>query len=258
MSGSDRDDLPSAERPPIELRTAERLPSVHFVWYRILEGKEGLDSPQAEGICKMDNISETGVGLYALEPLPAGKSVFVEIAATRFNVSAIGKVIYCGEMENGYHRVGIEFRAVSPAHRMLLKTWLLQNCDFRLRRSRPPSQLPPFADAERRRAKRLTLNEFIWYHVVDEDGGAASANGVCILVDISETGIGFCTAEPLPIGATVFVEINTKEIEVSAVGRVVHTTFIATRHYRSGLRFESIPPNDRLMLGKALNRDATI
>jgi len=127
-----------------------------------------------------------------------------------------------------------------------------------LRRSRPPSR-PPDYPGERRRAKRFSSNEFIWYHVVDdqEDPSSTSSEGVCLLTDVSETGIGFCTADPLPIGKRVFVEIATKIVDISAVGRIVHSAFVANRHYRAGLCFEAMPPNDHLLLCRALNRDET-
>ena len=97
-------------------------------------------------------------------------------------------------------------------------------------------------------------------HSLLGDGGLPAetpVDGVCLLVDVSEGGVGFCTALPLPIGGRVFVEVTTKAIEFSAVGRVVHSAYVAHRHYRAGLRFEAVPPNDRLLLSRALCGDET-
>ena len=101
-------------------RVASRYSTVKFVWYQVLKMEsDGEDFP-SEGISKTCDISETGIGLHAPRALPVGRIIFLEIATTEFNLSAIGKIIYSRPTTEGYHRVGVHFTIVPPNDRLLL------------------------------------------------------------------------------------------------------------------------------------------
>ena len=101
-------------------RVASRHSTVKFVWYRVLSlESDGEDFP-SEGISKTCDISETGIGLHAPRALPVGRIIFLEIATTEFNLSAIGKIIYSRPTTEGYHRVGVHLTIVPPNDRLLL------------------------------------------------------------------------------------------------------------------------------------------
>jgi hypothetical protein len=101
-------------------RIASRYSTVKFVWYRILKLESNGENFPNEGISKTCDISETGIGLHAPRALPVGRMVFVEIATTEFNLSAIGKIIYSKPTTEGYHRIGVHFTIVPPNDRLLL------------------------------------------------------------------------------------------------------------------------------------------
>jgi hypothetical protein len=101
-------------------RVASRHSTVKFVWYRVLSlESDGEDFP-SEGISKTCDISETGIGLHAPRALPVGRIIFLEIATTEFNLSAIGKIIYSRPTTEGYHRVGVHLTIIPPNDRLLL------------------------------------------------------------------------------------------------------------------------------------------
>ena len=101
-------------------RVASRYSTVRFVWYQILKMDSDGENFPSEGISKTCDISETGIGLHAPRALPVGRIVFVEIATTEFNLSAIGKIVYSRPTPEGYHRIGVNFTIVPPNDRLLL------------------------------------------------------------------------------------------------------------------------------------------
>ncbi len=101
-------------------RIASRYSTVKFVWYRILRLESDGENFPSEGISKTCDISETGIGLHAPRALPVGRMIFVEIATTEFNLSAIGQIVYSKPTAEGYHRIGVHFTIVPPNDRLLL------------------------------------------------------------------------------------------------------------------------------------------
>ena len=70
------------------------------------------------------------------------------------------------------------------------------------------------------------------------------------MCDLSETGIGLHLTQPLSVGELIFIEIASGKLNLSAVGRVIHQKATANGRYRIGVRFEVVPPNDRMALAK--------
>jgi hypothetical protein len=101
-------------------RIASRYSTVKFVWYRILRLESDGEKLPSEGISKTCDISETGIGLHAPRALPVGRMIFVEIATTEFNLSAIGHIVYSKPTAEGYHRIGVHFTIIPPNDRLLL------------------------------------------------------------------------------------------------------------------------------------------
>jgi len=102
----------------IENRAATRHITVNFIWYKIIDGEE---KESIEGISKSNDISETGVGMLVTRLIPNGKRVFIEIATQKFNISAVGKIVYSKYEGEGFYRAGVQFLALPPNDLLLLK-----------------------------------------------------------------------------------------------------------------------------------------
>ena len=102
-------------------RAERRQAIVHFVWYRVLVD---VEAPQADdsrcGIARSCDLSARGLGLFTSRALPAGELVFLEIATSDGNLSAVGKIVHSREVEPGVHRVGIRLLIVPPNDRPTL------------------------------------------------------------------------------------------------------------------------------------------
>jgi len=101
---------------------------------------------------------------------------------------------------------------------------------------------------DRRRAVRHPTVLFVWYKILVEDPDPPEHfEGVSKTCDISSSGVGVFTAWLLPVGKKVFLEIVTKEFNLSAIGRVVYARKIKDGYFRVGIEFEVMPPNDRTL-----------
>lgn len=88
---------------------------------------------------------------------------------------------------------------------------------------------------------------FVWY--VQLSVAADHPKGhLAHTADISGSGLGIRSTVELPVGELLFLELTGSLGNVSAVGRVVHCSLIDGTHYRVGVRFEVVPPNDRPIL----------
>lgn len=92
---------------------------------------------------------------------------------------------------------------------------------------------------EARRAPRKGAVKFIWFKVLGEEHEAIARS-----CDVSRTGIGLHTAEPIAPGKLVFVEVITASGAVSFVGRVAHCSATDDLQ-RVGIQVDTMPPNDR-------------
>lgn len=99
-----------------DLRQAPRNPMIRFVWYRVLVE----DGPAAEGVARSCDVSNSGIGIQTTREIPPGATLFVEIAAQDFNLSAVGRVVHCAARGDTY-RVGIAFVVIPPNDRPLLR-----------------------------------------------------------------------------------------------------------------------------------------
>jgi len=104
--------------------------------------------------------------------------------------------------------------------------------------------------ADRRVASRHTTVNFVWYKVLrlESDGEKFPNEGISKTCDISETGIGLHVPRALPIGRVIFVEIATKEFNLSVIGKIVYSKPTIEGYHRVGVHFTIVPPNDRLLL----------
>jgi hypothetical protein len=98
---------------------------------------------------------------------------------------------------------------------------------------------------EQRVSQRHPFITFCWYKRID-DVAEDDEEAVAQLRDISEGGIGVLTANALPIGARLLVEIVSKVGRVSVLGKVTHCAPSSERSFRTGVKVYSIPPNDQL------------
>jgi len=105
-------------------RVAARQELVRFVWYSVISEQAGAEQSAAEGLSRTCDISQTGIGLWTITPLPPGASVFLEIALTTFTMSAVGKVMNGNVDQDGWYRAGIQFRVVPPNDRLRLDALL--------------------------------------------------------------------------------------------------------------------------------------
>ncbi len=108
----------------MERRVATRHPLVHFVWFKLIEDDQAKTQDSPEGIAKLADISETGVGLHVTTPIPVGKTAFIEIVTKKFSLSCIGQIVYARKANEKYHRIGIHFTIVPPNDRLLLSRFL--------------------------------------------------------------------------------------------------------------------------------------
>ncbi|MBN2496115.1 MAG: PilZ domain-containing protein [Deltaproteobacteria bacterium] len=101
-------------------------------------------------------------------------------------------------------------------------------------------------------ATRYPTVNFVWYSILDDesDGEELPSEGISKTCDISASGVGILVPRPLPVGKRIFLEVATKEFNLSAVGRVVYSKASMEGYYRVGVQFMVIPPNDRLRLAR--------
>jgi hypothetical protein len=114
------DSNPPTDTSEAERRRASRYALVHFVWFKVVEDEPGKVEESLEGICKIADVSETGMGLYATAPMPVGKTAFFEIVTRHFSLSCVGKFVYSRKADDRYYRVGVRFAIVPPNDRLLL------------------------------------------------------------------------------------------------------------------------------------------
>lgn len=120
---SSRDNKQS-EPPGTDRRSSPRISLVRFIWYKVIDQEQLPDGGTREGISRMCDISKTGVGLYVTQPIDAGKRVFLEVATTKENLSAVGQVANARPTADGLFRVGIHFIAIPPNDRLALDNLL--------------------------------------------------------------------------------------------------------------------------------------
>ena len=97
-----------------------------------------------------------------------------------------------------------------------------------------------------RETHRQQVVRFVWYRLLEAEG--IEAEGVGRSCDISVGGLGMYTSRPLPQDALVFLEIATRDFNLSAVGRVRHSSPAEGDTHRVGVSFIVVPPNDRVLL----------
>lgn len=112
---------------------------------------------------------------------------------------------------------------------------------------------------DRRVAARHITVKFVWYKVLPSElnGEDFPNEGISKTCDISETGIGLHVPRGLPVGSHIFIEINTRNFNLSAVGKIVYSKATMEGYHRVGAHFLVIPPNDLLLLKKYFRRDET-
>jgi len=124
-----KDPLPGPESgPPAsiseeERRRALRYSLIHFVWFKVVEEDPARTEESLDGICKIEDVSETGMGLFATVEVPVGKTAFFEIVTRHFSLSCVGRFVYCRKVDERYHRVGVRFSIVPPNDRLLLSQY---------------------------------------------------------------------------------------------------------------------------------------
>jgi c-di-GMP-binding flagellar brake protein YcgR len=107
-----------------ERRSSPRVPLVRFIWYKVIKEEQQANEESREGISRMCDLSRTGVGIYVTQPIDAGKRVFLEVATTKENLSALGQVVNTRPTDDGLYRVGIHFIAIPPNDRLALDNLL--------------------------------------------------------------------------------------------------------------------------------------
>ncbi len=111
----------------LDRRSSKRHSAVDFVWYKVLKEKGSEQYSSLEGVSKMCDISKTGIGIYVTQKLPVGQYVFLELAANKLNLSAVGEIVSDIRIKENYYRVGIRFTIIPPNDRMTLTTVLKEN-----------------------------------------------------------------------------------------------------------------------------------
>ncbi len=106
-----------------ERRRAARYALVHFVWFKVLKEETDSTGDSLEAICKISDVSETGMGLYATVAVPVGKRAFFEIVTRHFSLSCVGRFVYSSKANERYYRVGVRFSIVPPNDRLLLSQY---------------------------------------------------------------------------------------------------------------------------------------
>ena len=118
-----RSDNP-ADDPVEERRQAARHPIIDFVWYKIIDENMEATDIESEGVSKMCDISRTGIGIYVTRKLPLHKLIFIELAANRIRLSAVGQIVNVREINEGSYRMGIRFLIIPPNDRLAMaKFW---------------------------------------------------------------------------------------------------------------------------------------
>lgn len=112
-------------------------------------------------------------------------------------------------------------------------------------------------EGDRRVASRHTTVKFVWYKVLplESNGEDFPNEGISKTCDISETGIGLHVPRGLPNGRQIFIEINTKEFNLSAVGKIIYSRATMEGYHRVGVHFLVVPPSDRLLLAKHFGKN---
>jgi hypothetical protein len=121
--------------------------------------------------------------------------------------------------------------------------------------SRPPPEAPAqSASAEQRRSRRQLFTKFVWYCRVREAGESSGPleEGLAHACDISASGVGVVTSQPIAANARLFLEIAAKAGTLSLVARVTHCRKESDGKFRLGLDLEVVPPNDRATLARIL------
>ena len=114
-----RDDA-KTEAPSREQRMAVRYKTVDLTWFKTLRVQP---EKSVEGVSKMCDLSETGIGLFLTQPLTVGELVFIEIASGKLRMSAVGRVVHQRETSPRRYRVGVNFEVVPPNDRMALASF---------------------------------------------------------------------------------------------------------------------------------------
>lgn len=118
---------------------------------------------------------------------------------------------------------------------------------------------PAGVSTNQRRSHRRPLVRFIWFMLIEdaldiELDPSTPIEGIAHSCDISAGGVGITIPHRYPIAAKLFVEIAAGSFNISAVGRVAHVMPVG-EHFRLGIEFVVMPPNDRLLLKKICGGD---
>jgi len=114
-------------------RVAPRRDLASLAWFRTIEVPGLPQSEIVEGVARSIDISRGGFGLVTTQPIPKGALLFLELTLrraaragerTQATLHCIARVMHCGAIEEGGHRVGIRVELVPPGERALLE-WLV-------------------------------------------------------------------------------------------------------------------------------------
>jgi hypothetical protein len=110
-----------------------------------------------------------------------------------------------------------------------------------------------------RAAVRHPTINFVWYQLIagQADEVQKPVEGIAKSSNISTTGIGLLVTFSLPPDGIIFVEIATKEFNLSAVGRIIYSKPTEGSYHQVGIQFLAVPPNDRLLLLKHFGSHAS-
>lgn len=107
--------MPEDEQRPKRLR--KRNATTLFVWYVSL-------NPAADNsgghIAHTADVSTSGIGIHSAIELSIGELLFCELTGSQGNVSAVGRVMHCKQVDGKYYRVGVRFEVVPPNDRPIL------------------------------------------------------------------------------------------------------------------------------------------
>lgn len=101
-----------------------------------------------------------------------------------------------------------------------------------------------------RRSKRHVMVNFVWYKTLPDNTTDTDHEGISRSTNLSLHGIGLVTTVELPVGKILFMEIVTRNFNISAVGKVVHLKPIKKNAYQLGVEFVILPPDDLMLLNK--------
>ncbi len=119
--------------------------------------------------------------------------------------------------------------------------------------STEPAAAPRVATADRPLAPRYRTTRFVWLRAL-RTGEAASREQLCFSADVSRSGVGLMTSEPLEAGAEVFLRVVFQEQrgDVTALCRVVYCNEQrGSSCFRVGLEFVLVPPDCRRFLNES-------